>query len=356
MTEREKLIVYLSRLEISNKKIENILNTLNVSSLDELIRSGKLSDYLSTEEYHKVEIEYDKLAFENSLSNMARSGIQILTIESDLYPQKLINLPDRPVLIYAMGDLSLLDELSIGIVGTRMPSNYGKIVTERFAGQLAESGFVVISGLCYGVDEIAHKKTLEVGGKTIAIVGSGFNNIYPAKNTALAKEIAENGLLLSEYSPSFKPKKYTFPQRNRIVAGLSDGVLITEAGFKSGTVHTKEFALEYGKDVFAIPGNVNSAKSELTNHLIKTAQANCVTEPEDIIEFYGMHKKAQEKKVLEVSFDEQIILDLLASGEKDIDELAEKSQISVNVLNSCLTTLEIRGLIRRLPAKTYMII
>lgn len=356
MTEQEKLIIYLSRFEISNKKIESILESLEFSSFDELMRSGKLEQFLSTEEFHKAEVEFDKLEFENSLKNMQNAGIEILTIYSANYPHKLIDLPDRPLVLYAKGDLSLLDKIAIGVVGTRMPSNYGKIVTEKFAGELARSGIVVISGLCYGVDEIAHKATLEAGGKTIAIVGSGFNNVYPAKNTSLAKEIAEKGLLLSEYTPSFKPKKYTFPRRNRIVAGLSNGILITEAAFKSGTTHTKEFALEYGRDVFAVPGSINSTKSELTNHLIKTAQAECVTTPDDIIDFYGMKKQVQKQKVLEISFEEKMILDLLAGGEKDIDELVIKSSIPVAQLNSYLTTLEIRGLIRRLPAKTYALI
>ena len=236
-----------------------------------------------------------------------------------------------------------------------MPSNYGRIVTEKFSEKLAQSGLVVVSGLCYGVDEIAHKKTLAVGGKTIAVVGSGFNNIYPATNTTLSLEIAERGLLLSEYPPSFKPKRYTFPRRNRIVAGLSDGVLIVEAGIKSGTIHTKEYALEYGKDIFAVPGNITSNKSELTNQLIKSGQAECVLSADEIVDFYGM-KKAEKQKMLTLSFDEKSVVDALADGEKDFDFLSRKTKIPVNILNSCLTTLEIRGLIRKLPAQCYALI
>ena len=356
MTEKEKIIVFLSREEISNKKIENILDVAQGFSFEELCKNGEMQKILSADEFQKIVQKFDRLEFENSLKNIKNSGITILTIYSKNYPKRLIDLPDRPLVLYAKGDLSLLDKPAVSIVGTRMPTNYGRIVTEKFAGTLAEAGLVVISGLCYGVDEIAHKKTLEVGGKTIAVVGSGFNNIYPSKNTSLAKEIAEKGLLLSEYTPSFVPKRYTFPQRNRIVAGLSDGVLITEAGMKSGTVHTKEFALEYGKDVFAVPGNVYSEKSELPNHLIKTAQAECVLSADDILDFYGVKKQTAQTKAVEVSFEEQTILNLLSNGERDVDYLAEKSQIPINILNSCLTTLEIRGLIRRLPAQTYAIV
>ena len=144
--------------------------------------------------------------------------------------------------------------------------------------------------------------------------------------------------------------------RNRIIAGLSDGVLIVEAGLKSGTIHTKEYAMEYGKDIFAVPGNVTNPKSELTNTIIKAGQAECVLSADDIIEYYGLQKQAKANAFVSLNFDEKKIVDLLADGEKDFDYLAEKSKISVNILNSCLTTLEIRGLIRRLPAHCYSLI
>lgn len=341
-------------LEIANKKQEFLLEKLHDFSIDSVMKNAVAFDILSNDDYHKFVKEYDKQALDSSIENIQKSGIKILTIFSCDYPKCLIDLPDRPLILYAKGDLSLLENhINVAIVGTRMPSNYGSIVTDKFASALARSGIVVVSGLCYGVDAIAHRKTLEVGGKTIAVVGSGFNNIYPATNTDLSKEIAEKGLLLSEYPPSFKPKRYTFPRRNRIVAGISNGVLITEASMKSGTIHTKEYAMNYGKDIFAVPGNITSNKSELTNHLIKTLQAQCVLSADEIIEFYGMKNQYNKNKSLSLSFDQQIIMDLLDSGEKDFDYLAEKSKIPVNILNSCLTTLEISGLIRRLPAKNF---
>lgn len=353
--EKDRLLVFLSMTEISNKKQEMILKALQDFSVENVLRNNQVMDLLSTEEYHKMLEKYDRRMLDSSIENMQKAGIKILTIFSSEYPSVLKDLPDRPLILYAKGDLSLLKEKCLAVVGTRTPTNYGKIITEKFVDKLARSGLVIVSGLCYGIDAIAHRKTLDVDGKTIAIVGSGFNNIYPATNTALANEIAEKGLLLSEYPPSFVAKRYTFPRRNRIVAGISSGVLIPEAGMKSGTIHTKEFALEYGKDIFAIPGSINSDKSELPNHLLKTAQAECVTDANDIIEFYGLNKVAKQK-VIGVSFDEQSILKLLENGEKDFDFLAENSKIPVNILNSCLTTLEIRGLIRRLPAKTFSLI
>ncbi len=347
--------MFLSTFELSIKKQESILDSLDDFSVDGMLRNPKILNILTTEEYHKIVSSYDKRVLDSSIENMQRNGIEIVTIFSDEYPEKLRDLPDRPLILYAKGDLSLANQKSVAVVGTRMPSNYGRIVTEKFSEKLAQSGLVVVSGLCYGVDEIAHKKTLAVGGKTIAVVGSGFNNIYPATNTTLSLEIAERGLLLSEYPPSFKPKRYTFPRRNRIVAGLSDGVLIVEAGIKSGTIHTKEYALEYGKDIFAVPGNITSNKSELTNQLIKSGQAECVLSADEIVDFYGM-KKAEKQKMLTLSFDEKSVVDALADGEKDFDFLSRKTKIPVNILNSCLTTLEIRGLIRKLPAQCYALI
>ena len=354
ISELEKFLVYMSMNEISNKKQEEILDTIKPLSLDKVFENH--DGILSTEEVVKLAADFDEAKLVSSIENMKNNGIHILTIESEDYPESLSGLPDRPLILYAKGDLSLLKKDCFAIVGTRMPSSYGKIVTERFAKELAESGLVIVSGLCYGVDQISHKTTLEVGGKTIAVVASGFNKIYPQANFTLSQEIAEKGLLLSEYPPSITAKKYTFPRRNRIIAGLCRGVLITEAAFKSGTTHTKEFALEYGRDVFAIPGNITSAKSQLTNHIIQTAQGECVTEPKDILQFYGMEGKAKETKIQTLSFDEKTIVDLLEKEPRDFDYLAKKSNIPVNILNSCLTTLEIRGLIRKLPAQMYALI
>ena len=355
LTERDKLLVFLSAFELSIKKQESILDSLEDFSVESVLRNSKLLNILTTDEYHKLLENYDKRILDSSIENMQKNGIEIVTIFSDNYPEKLRDLPDRPLILYAKGDLSLVNKKSVAIVGTRMPSNYGRVITERFTEKLAQSGLVIVSGLCYGIDEIAHKKTLAVGGKTIAVIGSGFSNIYPASNTSLAQEIAKRGLILSEYPPSFKPKRYTFPRRNRIVAGLSDGVLIVEAGIKSGTIHTKEYALEYGKDIFAVPGNITSPKSELTNDLIKTGQAECVLSADEIIDFYGLKKSAKQQAIT-LSFDEKAIVDALSDGEKDFDFLSRKTKIPVNILNSCLTTMEIRGLIRKLPGQSYALI
>lgn len=351
---KEKLLIFLSMFELSVKKQEEILDWLQEFSVDEMLNSAQIADILSKDMLHKMLAAYDARGFENSLENMQKAGISVISIDSESYPEKMKWLPERPLLLYAKGNLELLKKPALAVVGTRKPSNYGKIVTARLVEDVAKAGVVVVSGLCYGVDEIAHRKTLEVGGETIAVVGSGFNHIYPSTNTALSQEIAEKGLLLSEYPPSFTAKRYTFPKRNRILVGLSEGVLITEAGLKSGTNHTREYAAFYDRNLYAVPGNITSDSSALPNYSIKIGEAACVVEADDILKDFDLKAaKSNKKQAVSLNFDEQKIVELLQGGEQNFDFLAENSKISVNILNSCLTTLEIRGLIRKLPGQIY---
>ena len=354
----KNILTFLSLVEIPNKKLAKIMDIIEreeITEIKKIVDNKEIDKLLSTNEYANLAKKSDDRLFRSYLANLEKDNIKVITIMDAEYPEKLRYLDDAPMLLYCKGDISLLNTDAISIVGTRMPSNYGRYVTEKFAGILASAGLTVVSGLAYGVDTISHRKALEVNGKTIAVLGGGLNHIYPEANTNLANEIAEKGLLISEYPPFAKPTKYTFPVRNRIIAGLSLGTLITEAGKRSGTIHTKEYALDYGRDVFAVPGNINSLKSELPNSLIRSAQAECVLEPEDILIRYNMDSPKLAKRAVEVSMDEEIILKLLKNGEQDFDELAKNSFLPTNILNSCLTTLEIRGLIKRMPAKTYML-
>lgn len=358
MDNYKKILIFLSKFELSNKKLETIMQIVedkNIKNIEELSNDGDIMDSLSSIEYHEILKNCDERLLASMITNLEKSNVKVLTKNDEEYPESLIDLPDVPMILFAKGNLDLLKAKAISIVGTRMPTNYGRFVTEKFAETLAKAGVVIVSGLAYGVDAISHKKALEVGGKTIAVLGGGFNHIYPEAHTNLANEIAEKGLILSEYAPFIKPTKFSFPRRNRIIAGLSLGTLITEASKKSGTIHTKEYALTYGKDVFAVPGNINSPKSELTNMLIKSAQAECVLSGNDILEYYGISTQNEKKKMISLNFEEQTIINLLQNGEQDFDYLAKNSNISVNNLNSYLTTLEIRGLIKRMPAKTYML-
>ena len=352
MEELKKLLILFSQFDITPSKCKQILNVMGEKSIKAFTKIKFDESVLSANNYNKMLYQADKdkiFAFEQNLAN---DGIKIVANFENVFPQKLIDLPDCPYILYYKGDISLANTSSLAVVGSRKPTNYGRVVTNKLVGDVSLAGVTVISGMAYGVDSIAHKRCLEVGGKTIAVLGSGLNNIYPKEHRALFEEIAEKGLVISEYSPEKAATKYSFPARNRIIAGLSDGVLITEASIKSGTIHTKEFALEYGKNIYAVPGNIDSEASQLTNEVIKTGQGCCVTSSKDILNDYVAEKYEQSVQTNMfdgLSDEEKIIVDCLSKGMKSIEQLTQETKLSINILNTYLTTLEISGIIRRLP-------
>lgn len=352
MTKKD-FIKFLSYFDLTHKRIENILSNMEEDFSFEKFASLDLKTLVGQHNEQILSCANSEF-FESYLKELGNKGVNIIVRGDEFYPEKLERIDTPPYYLFCKGDLNLLKEKSIAIIGTRSPSNYGRIVTERFAGELAEAGVVIISGLAYGVDGISHKRALEVKGKTIAVLGSGFDNIYPASHTNLANDIIENGLLISEYKPSTTPTKFNFPQRNRIVAGLSDGVLITEAGEKSGTMITKDFAIDSGITVFAVPGNVTSEKSKGTNEIIASMQGICALDTNVIFEEIGVTKN-KKKKVLQLSMEESKILELLSDGEKDIEFLSENVNFDIKMLNSLLTTLEIKSIIKKMPGGFYAV-
>ncbi len=355
MSEKQLFIYFLSQFDLNSSKIEYILSCLknNVTfahfckyKFDEKQISKQLLDKmlpLAEERFAKAYLE-----------NLECLGIKLICKLDENYPKKFDCMADYPFFLFYKGDLSLIDKKCLSVVGTRLPSNYGRMVTNKFVGELAQNGVVIVSGLAYGIDSIAHRKTLEVGGKTIAVLGSGLNNIYPSEHQDLANQIAEKGLLISEYCPSTKATKFTFPVRNRIIAGISDGVLIVEAGLKSGTLYTRDYALDYGKDVFAVPGNIDSLKSALPNEIICSGQGMGVVEPKSIlIQLKVDTKNLSKQTVVELSFEENVVYKFLESGAKDFEFLEKNCNLPINLLNSCLTMLEIRGIISRMPGGMF---
>ena len=212
-----------------------------------------------------------------------KNDIKMINILDKNYPSKLKKIYAPPITLFTKGDISLLTLKSIAIVGSREPSKYGICVTEKFSTELSKNGIAVISGLARGIDTFAHAGALSSGGKTIAVLGSGIDVVYPKENAKYYKEISKNGLIVSEYIVGTKPKSENFPQRNRIISGLSDGVLVVEAKKNSGTMITTDFALEQGKELYVIPGNITSSTSVGTNNLIKEG-AKLVTDTYEILE------------------------------------------------------------------------
>lgn len=355
----EKSIIWLTLFEqLTPAKISKLITLYDEPKylIDNLIKDKQnIVKIVGEDLYHKM-ITTDAKLLGNYIENLTAKNIKCVTIYSENYPEKLQQISEKPVILFCKGDLSLLKEKAVSIVGTRNPTAYGRTVTEEFAKALAKKGLVIISGLASGVDKIAHETALDVGGKTIAVLGGGFDQIYPAMNTNLAQKIAENGLLISEYRPNVSATKYTFPYRNRIISALSDGVLITEAGEKSGSLHTKNYAIEQGKELFVVPANINNIRAIGSNRVLKSLQGALVTEPDDILLRLGLSiGEVKQIKTIQTNLTEQQILDALQDSNQTFENLQEITKLETKMLNSCLTMLQIRGLIKKLAGNEYSV-
>lgn len=270
------------------------------------------------------------------------------------FAKVLTNIAKPPKRLYYSGTLPQERRPAVAIVGTRRPTHYGREVTERLASDLAAKGIVVVSGLALGVDGIAHKATLEAGGTTIAVLGNGLPQIYPASHQDLAKQIIEkSGAILSEYEPETPSYPNQFLERNRIVSGLADAVIITEAAIRSGTMSTAAHALEQGKEVFVVPGNITSPLSAGCNALLRQG-ATPVTKAEDVLEVIAPDLlQPQASLALGTNPEETTIIELLKSGVRDGDELQHKSGLEAGLMATTLTMLEITGTVRSLGGNQW---
>jgi len=274
--------------------------------------------------------------------------INTYTLKSNDYPEILRHIPGPPKTLYVLGDInSLLEMPKLAVVGCRKVTSYGRAVTEQLVRAVANKGFVIISGLALGVDSIAHNAALSVHGKTIAVLPCGLDKICPSSHYQLAKEILlSGGALVSEYPELTAVHLGHFIARNRIVSGLSDGLLITEATQKSGTIHTVNFALEQGKTVMAVPGNINSVTSQGTNNLIKNGAA-MVTDASDIFFALGVkEEKIEQQELFGSNQEESLLLNLMSSGITDGGELLQRSKMDPANFNQTLTMLELNDRIK----------
>lgn len=251
---------------------------------EDLIKNIEINENIINDILNKKYRDNDEI--NKCIKYMRENNIELINIYDKDYPEKLKNIYDKPISLYIKGNKELLNSFSLAIIGCRDNSNYGEFIAKIISSNLAKKDIVTVSGLAKGIDSIAHKATVKENKKTIAVIGSGLDNIYPKENINLAKEIIKNkGIIISEYCIGEKPEKMHFPARNRIISGISDGVIVIEAKKKSGTMITVDFALEQGKNVFAIPGNITSQNSEGTNELIKQG-ATVVTNINDILQEY----------------------------------------------------------------------
>lgn len=296
----------------------------------------------------------DSLNLEAILDNLTKKNIKTTTILDQDYPDNLRLIYDPPPVLFYQGQWDENDSQAFAIVGSRKATVYGRKVAEQFGRELAQHGFVIVSGLARGIDSAAHQGCLAAGGRTIAVLGSGSDVIYPRENIKLAEQIKENGIIITEYPPGTPPWKGNFPARNRIIAGLSLGVLIVEAAIKSGALITADFALESGREVFAIPGPITSPNSQGTNNLIKQG-AKLVNQVGDILEEFSAPEASvaafEQQKLFNLTPDEQAVYNCLSWEPVRIEELIEKTGWTASRVQTVLTFLELSGLIEQLPGR-----
>jgi len=299
---------------------------------------------------------------EKELNLIKEMGLSVMTSEDKDYPSNLKLIYDPPPVLYVQGGIEKKDRLAIAIVGTRRCSYYGRKTADSLSYELTSRGFTIVSGMARGIDTASHKGALKAGGRTIAVLGSGLARIYPWENKELAMKIGKSGALISEFPLLTTPERQNFPQRNRIISGLSLGVVVIEAPDRSGALITADLALEQGREVFAIPGNVDQPTSSGTLHLIKEG-AKLVTKSDDVIEELGtlidlLPKKKEEKggKVVPpLKGEEERVYHLLSTSPQHIDEIIKRSELSASIAAGLLMTLELKGLVKQLPGKFYVL-
>ena len=283
--------------------------------------------------------------------------MQALTWDDPTYPALLQQIPDAPPVLYIKGELTPADEWAVALVGTRKPTLYGREVARLLASELARNGVTVVSGLARGVDGIAHHAALEAGGRTLAVLGSGLDEIYPQEHRVLAERIAECGALISDYPLGTRPEASNFPPRNRIISGLSLGVVVVEAALTSGALITADFAADHGREVFAVPGSILGQSSAGCNRLLRDG-AHIVAEVGDILEILSLDQLAAKqaaREVLPSNPTEATVLAQLSAEPCYVDDLARAVNLPVETITSALVMMELKGMVRQVGMLQYVI-
>lgn len=296
---------------------------------------------------------------ETEISVIEKNNIEPIFITDGNYPKRLLNCYDAPTLLYFKGNADLNSSKIISIIGTRNNTDYSRQIIEKLLSDIKEYSPLIVSGLAFGVDSLAHKSALQCGLSTIGVLGNGMHTIYPAQHKSLAKDMMNNGGLLTEFTFNTKPDKHNFPRRNRIVAGISDATIVMETALRGGSMITAELANNYNRDVFALPGKITDSKSAGCNYLIRSNKAILLTDAQQMMEELGWQQVAAKKKMqrelfIQLTDDEQKIWDKLK--EKDsihIDELYLHSGLSSSAVAAAILGLELQNLVLSLPGKMY---
>lgn len=288
-------------------------------------------------------------------------GAEVITAESPMYPRQLREIHAPPIVLYVWGELQERDQHAIAVIGSRRTTHYGTESAKKLSYQLAYAGLTVISGLARGIDTAAHQGALAAKGRTIAVIGSGLNKLYPPENSALAEKIAAgNGAVISEFSMEIEPDRQSFPMRNRIISGWSHGILVVEAGLNSGALITCSQALEQGRNVYAVPGHINAPSAMGSNRLIQQG-AKLVMEASDILDDLEIllpeakpSPAASARPLPELSEEERRVYDSIRATETSIDEIAARADLPSGNVSSTLLRLELKHLVKQLPGKYFV--
>ncbi len=291
------------------------------------------------------------------IEELEEQRTEVLCFTHEEYPALLKEIYDPPVVLFYRGRLELLNKEAFAVVGTRRPTRYGRNAAAHLTAELVQAGLVIVSGMARGIDTVVHQTVLEHGGDTIAVLGCGVDRVYPAENRELHHAVGERGLLLSEYPPGTEPEAGNFPRRNRIISGLSRGVLVVEAAERSGALITAWLALDQNREVFAVPGPIFAQASQGTNNLIRQG-AKLVTRAEDILEEFETFRlgksKAQTRLSIALPMEQQQVWDKLSENPIHVDDLAEELGISTFTLLGTLLEMELAGLVKQLPGKQFV--
>jgi DNA processing protein len=304
----------------------------------------------------------DFTAAEDEIKFIEKYKIQPVFIADKIYPQRLLHCYDSPTLLYYRGNADLNVSKVISIIGTRNNTDYGRQATEKLVSELKDLNVLIVSGLAFGIDAIAHRSALQNELKTVAVLAHGLHTIYPQQHKMLAKEIVQQGGLLTEFRNNDKPDKHNFPKRNRIVAGMADATIVIETAAKGGSMITAELANNYNRDVFALPGKITDSKSAGCNYLIQSNKAILFTDAKELMEALGwktkkINKRQQKELFIELNNDEKIIVDILKERETThIDEINIKSNLSNSTIAAAILNLELQNVIAGLPGKMYKLV
>ncbi|MHB1687561.1 MAG: DNA-processing protein DprA [Ignavibacteriaceae bacterium] len=295
------------------------------------------------------------------IDKLDKIGGSIVTVWDKEFPPILKKIYDPPIILFYKGNFSEEDNYSIAVVGTRQPTNYGKLQAERITGDLANQGITIVSGLARGIDSIAHISSLKNNGRTIAVIGSGLDVIYPPENKKLFNEISEKGLIISEFILGTKPDAINFPKRNRIISGLSLGCIVIETGITGGAMQTANYALDQNREVFAVPGNLGVKQSEGANLLIQKGEAKLIRSAEDVLielelKLKPVIGKNIPKPQVELNLFEEKIIASLSNEPVQIDKLAVFTNLSTSDCLVHLLSLEFKGLVKQLPGKMFALL